>query len=244
MVIWILLSFLPFAILFLIWQELYAGQTVVNTYTLPEIVGYYLISIIITNLTDVHFENWRSEEIRMGRIDFFLLRPYHYLTDIFLGETVGKLLYTALFLIPYLGFIAWSLEFTQFSLPLPSLQSLGVAVFLLICAYLIQCLVGMLITLLTFWFEGAQGLEQFKWLIIALLSGSLMPLEFLPNWLRGITEMLPLQYLYAVPINVLLGRDQLQLFDVAYLACTLGALALLVHLVWHRGIAKYASVGG
>ncbi len=244
MAIWIVMSFLPFAILFLIWQELYADQNSINGYTLADITTYYLVSALLSNLTEVHFEGWRSDEIRLGQIDRFFTKPYYYLTDIVLGETVGKLLYASMFLPVFSIFIYWSAEVVGTTLPPISLITLARFLALVFVAYLMQLAIGILITFLTFWFEGAQGLEHFKLLGITILSGTLMPLEFLPDWLRTITNLLPFKFLYAVPIGVLQGRYVLESSDLFMLAATMVVLGVAVDALWRSGVRKYASSGG
>ncbi len=236
MAIWIVLSCLPFAILFLIWQELFAGQSIVNGYSLSDITSYYLISLFLMNLTEVHFEGWRSEEVRLGRIDRFFTKPFDYITEIVLGESVGKLLYGLLFLPVFGAFTVLAVHTVGATLPQLSLISILSFICLALVAYTIQLCFGMLITFLTFWFEGAQGLEHFKMLTITLLSGTLMPLEFLPDWLQTLTNLLPFKYLYAVPIGVLQGKYTIQTVDAAHILFTVGMLIGAVRLVWYQGV--------
>nr|MBP9820502.1 ABC-2 family transporter protein [Candidatus Woesebacteria bacterium] len=213
-------------------------------YDLPDITTYYLIGLILANVTEVHFEGWRSEEIRLGTIDRYLTKPYHYLTEVILGESVGKTLYAILFLPLFALFALWAYQTTGVGHVVLNATTLLSFLFVAFCAYLIQLGLGIFITLLTFWFEGAQGLEHFKWLSITLLSGTLMPLEFLPEWLQHLTSALPFKYLYAVPIGVMQGRYELGISDLGNIVITLSLLGFAIAILWKKGIKHYCSAGG
>jgi ABC-2 type transport system permease protein len=74
----------------------------------------------------------------------------------------------------------------------------------------------------------------------------LLPLELLPDSLRVVAWALPFQYIYYVPMSVLLGRlDGNELWSaLAVQAAWAAALALLARAVWRRGLRRYEAVGG
>jgi ABC-type uncharacterized transport system permease subunit len=46
----------------------------------------------------------------------------------------------------------------------------------MIVAHTIQFLIALWIVLLGFWFEGSSGLEHFKWIVLSLFSGAMIPM--------------------------------------------------------------------
>ena len=75
-VVYSFLEVIPFFALFFLWGAVYSNQEIINSYSFANIVQYYILVIFIQRFTATHFEGWRSQEIRMGKIDYFLTRPF------------------------------------------------------------------------------------------------------------------------------------------------------------------------
>lgn len=243
---WILLDFFPFFVLFMIWNAIYAGSNAPTALSISSVIFYYLAAFLIQGVTSVHFEGWRSEEIRLGKIDFFMTRPFSYLQELTLADIGSKLVYLSLFvplfiLLTLFTQAQFSLATPELTLTLPSLFTLIV---LLLAGYTVQLALGICITLGTFWLEGSSGLEHFKNLLLTLFTGSIMPIAVMPDWLAQVTQHSPLRFLYYLPIMVLTEGYQLGLTDWIELSVLLVCCVSLVQLIWKRGVYHYASAGG
>ncbi len=53
-------------------------------------------------------------------------------------------------------------------------------------------------------------LIQVKKHILRLLSGSIIPVWFFPEWAQGILGVLPFVYIYQLPLDLYIGRYTLQ----------------------------------
>lgn len=243
---WILSDFLPFFVLFMVWQAIYAGPQAPDTLSLDAVIIYYLAAFCIQGLTAVHFESWRSRDIRLGQIDHFMVKPFSYLQEITLGDIGSKLFYYLLFLPIFAGVAVLTVSAFDLSLPslVPSLPAVLTLLILLICAYILQLCIGICITLGTFWIEGASGLEHFKTLTLTLLSGSLMPLALMPDWLQTLTLHSPLRFTYYVPIVVMTEGYQLTSADWLELALITTTAIAAVQYIWRQGVYHYTSSGG
>ena len=180
----------------------------------------------------------------MGKIDFFLLKPFGFLAEIFWTHIGGKLLYLVLAL-PFLAALIYLLSqyfpVSMINAPLAVWLVFGA---LLLFGFLVEYLLGLIIVLLGFWFEGSEGLEHFKWISISLFSGAMIPIALLPEWLQSASYALPLQYMYGVPINILLDgavSSDISLLPPVFFICF---LILLVTLLWRKAVHTYASSGG
>jgi ABC-2 type transport system permease protein len=71
--------------------------------------------------------------------------------------------------------------------------------------FVTKVLVIFLISLLTFWTLHGVGPMWAQQSMIAILSGTLVPLALLPGWIRAIAEMLPLRGIVATPVSICLG---------------------------------------
>ena len=245
---WITLDFIPFFVLFSIWAAIYSGSPdqTINGTSFTSVIFYYLAAFFIQGVTTVHFEGWRSEEIRLGKIDHFLVKPFSYLQELILGDLGSKLVYITLFIPLFLLVVCFVLF--HFSVPLPQLGTASGALLqlvpLILAAYIIQLNIGILITLATFWLEGSNGLEQFKNLVLTLVTGSLMPIALMPSWLARLTEYSPLRFLYATPIQVLLTDYHLSAVEWLELSTVVVLSCWAVKAVWEQGTRRYTSAGG
>lgn len=244
LIIYIILDVLPFFVLLFIWQAVYAGKESINAMTLPEITQYYILVMFVERFTSTHFENWRAREIREGKIDYFLTRPFSYLNEVFSKDVGGKII-TLIISIPTLLFFAFFLTrivpVASFS---ASFGQFSYFVFNMIAAYLMQFMLALWIVLFTFWFEGSSGLEHFKWITISLFSGATLPVSFMPEWLQTLYELLPFKYIYSVPILQLQGKLPITLESALQLILVLVGMAGVTMLIWEKAKYKYSSAGG
>lgn len=247
-ILWVILDILPFLVLAFVWQAIFISQgtdQLPGGQTLGYILQYYLLVALINRLSEDHFEEERSEEIRMGKIDLLLVKPYHYVYQVFTSSLSDKFL-SLLWVLPSLvvfGWILFQIDATTIDFVFHWSQ-LATFLILLIFAYCIHFLISLCTVFLTFWFEGSSGLEHFKWASVAILSGSIMPIDLMPVWLADIIQTLPFQYLYAVPIMVLQGNYQVTVGDWGMLALTILGLAGVATLLWQWGQRTYSSAGG
>ncbi len=242
--VWMTLDIVPMLLLLLIWSGIYAGRETIQNYTLPQLLQYYLLGIIIEGCTASHFESFRVEEIRLGKIDYFLTRPVSYLAQLFFDHLASKIFYLLLAIPVYLVLIF----FINQLIPLPAL-SLSIFQYLqlvsmIILAFSIQFLFALITVLLGFWFEGADGLENFKSIFISLLSGFVIPVSMMPANFQQLIQFLPLKYLYSVPIGIIQQTYHLQMSDVLNSSLSLLALLVVTQRLWQAAKYRYASAGG
>lgn len=245
LILWLLLDSIPIFTLLVWWRNVFSSGTVIQGYSLPTITTYTLITMWIMSATGAHFEHWRITQIREGKIDLYLTKPISYLLDILLSELGNKLLYFFCLTVPVYGVITFLISRWQsVELPTLSLYSLLSFIALLLFSYMLEIAFGLTIVIVSFWLEGADGLEHFKWISISLLSGQVMPLAFLPNWLQTISSALPFKYAYSVPIGVLQGTYVLTLSDWLWISIWITIGALGISKLWKAGLKAYSSAGG
>jgi ABC-type uncharacterized transport system permease subunit len=173
-----------------------------------------------------------------------MVKPYSYVKDLILSDFAGKLFYFILFLPILTVFCLITYHTFNIEFPVFSFSSVATFIILLGTTYSIQLALAIIITLMTFWFEGANGLEHFKWLAFTMLSGLLLPPQFMPGWLKTLTDYSPLKYTYVIPIQVLQGSYQLIFTDWLIIGSTILVLWFLVFYTWHRAVKVYISAGG
>lgn len=243
LITWVSLTLLNTIILLAIWLSVFRDAGTVQGFQVGQILQYFLLVTVINGVTASHFESWRSQEIKEGKIDHYLTKPIPYPLQVLLADIGNRLFYMMLIVpVTLLIYFAFAMRFQLGSLLLDP-QTVILFLALLIVGYFIEFSCAMIAVLLAFWFESAEGLEHFKWITISLFSGFMIPVEFMPSWLRAAVELLPLKYMYTVPIQIFQHRYTFQFFDAVYIAGFLSFLFLIQAVLWKRAIAKYTSAG-
>src|SRR5437870_5907530 len=98
-----------------LWRAMYAGKQSggeVAGYTLAQMTSYYLLVTIVDALTAVNEDDWQiAADIKDGNISQFLLKPIDYLTYRLCLFGTGRLIYTAIAVVPVTLFILLQRKF-------------------------------------------------------------------------------------------------------------------------------------
>jgi len=182
----------------LVWLTV-AGQGVSLPYSRGQFATYYLLLSVVSTLTSTWTAPFVAENIRLGGLSPWLLRPAPYiLRD--LGNNIGEKLVKLPLLLPLVGVMALTFRadlrlptnpgaWTLFALSVP----LAAAI-----AFLIDFAIGAL----AFWMHDVRGLVRVKDLVATLLAGQFVPLALFPPGLRGFVDAQPFRYTLSFPLTV------------------------------------------
>ncbi len=231
---------IPPLIYLLVWSTA-AGDGSLGGYTRGGFVAYYLVLILVNQITYAQV-NWTvGDLIRYGQINNILLRPIAPVYDALASEVAGKFVYLV-FDLPILTVLAFIMK------PELTVTAESGVLFLLslLMAWALRFLWGYWIALLAFWSARADALLTLQDSLIFLLAGQVAPIALLPGWLQSAAVVLPFRYMVAFPVEVLTGN--LSGADLAFgfsiQLVWLAAAAVLSLVIWRRGITRYAGFGG
>ncbi len=231
---------IPPLIYLLVWSTAAADHPV-GGMNRGQFVAYYLILILVNQLTYSQ-SNWTvGDLIRYGQMNFLLLRPLPPIYDTLSSEIAGKVVYLV-FDVPIVIVLALVLR-PEWHFTPGSVAAFIPALFL---AWLLRFFWGYALALLAFWATRADALLGLQDTLIFLLAGQVAPVALLPGMLRLAAVALPFRYMVGFPVEVLMGQvtgsDMLSGFSIQIfwliIALTLSALA------WKLGSRRYAAVGG
>ncbi len=231
--------FPPLVSLF-IWSTAASGRTI-SGMARGEFVAYYLLLILVNQLT-YSMTNWTvGDAIREGTMSFLLLRPLSPIASTFATEMAGKAVFM-LFVIPVAIVLAL---FLHPILHPTLLNSLAFGPVLLL-AWLLRFFWGYWFALLAFWTTRADALLAIQDTLIFLLAGQVAPVALLPGPLKFAATVLPFRYMVGFPVEVLSGHlsptDLLN--GLLSQVCWLLVAFCLFSILWRRGLRRYAAVGG
>ncbi len=225
-----------------VWSTVARSQGgAVGGYTPGAFAAYYIVWTLVRNMNIVFTPYGWEGRIRQGQLSMALLRPIHPLhADV--AFFAGWKVVVILLWLPLAAFLAWVFE--------PDLHPTGleVAVFAVAIwgAYLIRTLLLAILGMITFWTTRVSAIYELFFAAELMLSGRLVPMALMPDWVQQAAGWLPFQWTFGFPIEALVGalppRDLARGLGMQLAWIALGTVA--VNAVWRVGIRRFAAVGG
>jgi viologen exporter family transport system permease protein len=190
-----------FALIYL-WRAVYAGRASLNGFSWPELKTYLLLTFLTNSIAGWMSEMTLVSRIIDGTIAIDLLKPFDFQLAR-LVETLGMAALEAVMMLLVLVLVAFAVG--GILLP-PDLSTFALACLSFCLGILIKFGVQYITCLLAFWSNYGWGIVQARVALTQLFSGALVPLPFMPDWLRGVAEAMPFQGIVYLPSTIYLGR--------------------------------------
>ena len=200
------------------WKALFANSDNVQGVDVNTMLVYTVVSAMISVILSTNVERRITRSVEKGTIAIDMMRPVNVFA-VFLAEDVASM--TALIFQNLIPILLIGSIFIRIPKP-SSLLSFGLFLVSLFMAFWINWLISAMFGMIAFWAISMDALIQVKKHLIRLLSGSIIPLWFFPEWLGSILECLPFAYLYQLPLNIYIGK-----YDAETLT-----KGLIIQLVW------------
>lgn len=229
-------------IFIVLWTAIYQQGSSIGNYSFQEMVSYYVLVSFISFVIQGVDVAWRvGDDIRLGNITNFILRPVNYFWSVFftlLGKSLFNLI--TIVIISVIFFLAKPLIF--FNL----FGNLKMDIFFaisLILAFIIFVLLFYMIGMIAFWMGTSQGINFLIRMIMFFLAGNIIPLDLLPQSLISINNFLPFQFITWFPIQIFSGQAKLEMMIFLPLVIWIIALYVIDTLIYNKGIEKYEGFG-
>jgi ABC-2 type transport system permease protein len=188
---------------YFLWKSIYSNSATIHDLTFNETFIYVALGSTVFVLLKT-FTDWIiSHEIEDGSISIYLTKPVDYLFYV-LSVSLGSML-TNLAAITIPTLLLLTLVFkVNFALG-PGLLLFPVSLLLAFTvSYCFDCITG----LFAFYTESIWGISATKEIVISVLSGALVPLQFFPDALQKVLLVLPFQAIYHTPLMLITRPNQ------------------------------------
>lgn len=229
----------PAAIQWILWYAMFkiGGAETVAGMTYTDMIHYTWVSVLFTQIRGGDHDFELAEMIRSGQLSNYLLRPVGVVEFVYIRGVAEKLflsfgcLIVGMFIAPWFG--------------LDPSRMVG-AMLMAILGNVIHYQIGAALSSTSFLWEESYSVLMVKNMVVAFLSGELIPLNLFPENMQWLWKSTPF-YLYVFgPTQYALGRWTHTEFMIN-MAIGCGWLIagwLLIRITWGLGIRRYLSLGG
>ena len=253
--VWAVITVCQVACLVFLWLAVYRSSAggmdaEIHGFTYREMIAYVVLTTIFNFVTFNNDTLWNiNTDIKKGTVGNYLIKPISYRGK-FAATSLGSLLtmtlmfglplYTAaLVTLGSLGFLP-DLSFPAF------FAHLGLFLLAGLCASLLNDVIAYIFGVLCFYTSSGWGLNSLKETLVAFLSGTLLPLAFVPAGLREAVSWMPFAGMSQNPVLILMMKYDLaeSLRCLAVSAAWIVLLELFAKLLFSRAVRKVTVQGG
>lgn len=185
-----------------VWSAAFAGAASVDGVTLPEMITYAILAGTVLYWNVERVIKQVGEDVRTGDVTIYLVKPVHYPGYVLTTHFGHYLFEQTVTTIPVALVIGVAVGL------LPPASPFHGAMFFAYWAmsWLMLFTLATMCGLLAFWLMTAFALEWLLKGIMALASGAIVPLWFMPPALAAICSYLPFAWVSYYPSAVYLGK--------------------------------------
>lgn len=224
-----------------IWKSLYNGRDSVNGVSFIAVVTSFILSLAISNafsINDLAVQN----KINDGSIVSDLIRPINFKLYM-LFDNVGDILFKLIMnFIPAVIFCAFTIGISTAS----SIVNFILSILSILLGFFILYNISWLVSLTSFWIINVWSLSTIKNVFVNVLSGIMIPIWFMPSWIKEIIKYTPFDSIYYKPINIYLGKIGIEDIGSAFLSQLFWIIILVIigEIIWRQAIKKIIVQGG
>lgn len=224
-----------------IYRALYAGAGNVDGITLQMVTTNFVISLGLS-LAFGFDEMFLQNKVRDGSIANEFLKPVNFKLRM-LAENVGNGIFKLVF--NFIPALIFGIVFIDLCAP-RSAGSLAAMVLSIMLGYLVLWLISFIVQTWCFWLFSVWGIITIKNVFVNILSGSMLPIWFMPSVLRKIVSFTPFESIYFTPVRIYLGEltGTDILYSMAVQVFWIILLSVIGNLFWKKGVKKLIVQGG
>jgi ABC-2 type transport system permease protein len=225
-----------------VWQTIARAQGgEIDGYTEGTFAAYYIVWTLVRNMNIVFTPFGWEERIREGQLSAQLVLPVHPI-HYDLGNFAGWKVVVIVLWIPIAAVLSLIFQPTLD----PTVWQVLTFAIAIWGAYLIRSLFLWLLGMITFFTTRVTAIFEAYFAAELLLSGRLIPMALMPDWVQTVALFLPFESTFGFPITALVGpitTEQLALGLLRQLIwIVVGTIG--VRFAWRSAVKHYSAVNG
>lgn len=223
-----------------VWDAVYGSRESLEGIGQQQLLVYLSISALQRVTLPGEISREIDDRVSTGQVAGDLVRPFS-----FMKQMVARQLGSSL------GFSIWYVAAIPMALLIGSLRPPGPAnlaayAVSFVLAYTINLLIWLVVGMASFWLVNGGGLRAMVDMTSGLLSGLVVPLWFMPDWMRSFVEVLPFQAANFLPASIFAGQVSGREMVRPLLVQAFWIVLLLAFAgwVWSRAQRKLVIQGG
>ena len=191
-------------IVYFLWRAIFSSVSTatINGMTFKQTFIYLALAGCVSSVLMTWTEWGMSRDMKNGNISLYFIRPIDYQVNVF-SKSLGDIWTN--FIIIFIPSFLVVLLFAGDEIKIG--YNLIIFVIAFAIAALINLMFDFLIGLISFYTESIWGISTMKDTVILLLAGAIIPLQFFPQNIRKVVEMLPFQAIYNLPLKILIEKS-------------------------------------
>ena len=186
-------------IFYFLWKAIYAqsASQVISGFTFVQLMWYLVMSESIFSRARGNIIKKINDDIKTGDIAYAINKPYGLLPYAY-ASSIGQLMLTAASAFVFSSVIIAAMV----GLPSINLADVPFMLVSIVLAMTLLFLIYFASGMLAFWLEDTSAVRWIISKIIFIFGGVLIPLQFLPDWLKGAALVLPFSYTSYAPASL------------------------------------------
>ncbi|MCR5398623.1 MAG: ABC-2 family transporter protein [Lachnospiraceae bacterium] len=237
----ILSTCLQFFIFYEIYRTLYGSKESVDGITMSMITTNFVLSLGLSAIFSPN-DYFVPGRIWDGSISTELLRPMSFKGRM-IAENVGDACFNLIF--KFIPVLLIAIFTTGMEKP----AGIGNMILFLISAILgygVLWTISFLVQMTAFWLINIWSLITIKDVFVNVLSGMMIPLWFMPDWMAGVIKFTPFASIYFTPVQIYLG--QLSISEIVFKCGVQLFWTVIIYalgnVLWNKGQKKLVVQGG
>lgn len=232
-------AIVPAAIQWILWYAMFkvGGAETIAGLTYKDMLLYTFCTLLFSQIRGGNLDFELQEMIRSGSLSNYLLRPMGVIEFVWLRGIAPKLFLAAICLV--IGSIA------GFFMGLNPVRIMG-GMLMALMGNIIHYQLSAALASAAFYWEEAYSVLMVKNMLVALLSGELLPLTLIPEQWAWVWKSLPFHIYVFAPAQFATGKMSPADFTF-WMAASVGWMVVawaLIRLSWGVGMKRYLSLGG
>lgn len=236
MFIWLLAGVTPLIMMF-VWRHLAADGAIGGRD--PKAFSCYFLLAFLATQCCMAWVVWNVDYyVRTGKYAIELLRPY----DPWFAELIDNVAANGLRLPSNLAIVALGLTLTgAWDLIVP--ERLPAFVLSLLLAWQLMFNLNYALALLCLWAERIKSVDNWIYIMLFTLGGSLFPLDLLSPELRALVDLSPFPWMVNFPVEVATGGEE-PVHGLIMQSIWVAVCVLAHRVLWITGRKRFGAVGG